>query len=54
MVQIIWDVTVCNWVGGSLHFKAVVMPSPSRVKRSGKNAKNRVGVFFLDLFMLEE
>jgi hypothetical protein len=39
-------------VGGSLHFKAFVMPS--RVKRSKKNAKIRVGVFFLDLFTLED
>lgn len=53
-IQIIWDVTVCHWVGGSLHFKAFVMPSLSRVKRSEKNAKIRVGVFFLDLFTLED
>jgi len=41
-------------VGASVHFKAVVMPSLSMVKRSKKNAKIRVGVFFLDLFTLED
>jgi len=53
-IQIIWDVTVCHWVGGSLHFKAFVVPSLSRVKRSEKNAKIRVGVLFLDVFTLED
>jgi hypothetical protein len=53
-IQVIWDVAVCHWVGGSLHFKGVVMPSLTRVKRSEKNAKIRVGVFFLNLLTLED
>jgi len=53
-IQIIWDVSVCHWVGSSLHFKAFVMSSLSRVKRSEKNTKIRVRVFFLDFFTLED
>jgi hypothetical protein len=49
-IQKIWGVMLCHCMGCSVHFKGIVVPSLSEVKRSKKNAKNIIIILlFLDL-----